>query len=542
MGKKKSRRKTKGKSEKEEEDFDVGDEEAQLKTKFGTIGEDDDDFYEDEVDKFHKDEDKILLDKAGGKLIDDDDSEAEEGVKEVLKFDEDSDDDDDESDEEMSQMIKIQMNRLKRQGKGLELESEDDEEEDEEEDEKKKQKDDKAGTWGGTKSSAYYGADHVESDESDDEETEDAQRLEYEEAMLIQKRIESKFDEDDFGLDLLQTATTTPSTTAAGDGRRLQPKDDATIHADLSQLSKTEKVALLKKESPEFLGLVKDYRDKLIELRDRVQPLFDLVREGKIPSTTSGGAADFVRLKYKTLAGYCVNLSFYLMLKAKKASVVDHPVVKRLLQYKRTMLELEPLDEKLGGEIDRILKMVSEGKDLRPKATAAAAVDPAMSVEEGTMDEGDGSYDDDDDDDDSPVGTEADDDDEFPDELPSNGGRGGGKKRKKATSDAPQHSIRDDVEAKLKKMKKLKTSDLNDETTEADEDKRKATKEMEKNRGLTPHKRKDLKNPRVRLREKYRKAKIRRKGAVRDQRFEAGNYGGEASGIRAGLKKGIKIL
>ena len=86
----------------------------------------------------------------GGKLIDDDDSDAE-GVKEVLKFDEDSDDDDDDdSDEEMSQMIKIQMNRLKRQGKGLELESEGEEEE-EEEDEKKKPKDDKAGTWGGTK-------------------------------------------------------------------------------------------------------------------------------------------------------------------------------------------------------------------------------------------------------------------------------------------------------------------------------------------------------------------------------------------------------
>jgi len=541
MAKKKSRRKTKGKSEKEEEDFDVGDEEAELKTKFGSIGEDDDDFYEDEVDKFHKDEDKILLDKAGGKLIDDDDSDAE-GVKEVLKFDEDSDDDDDDdSDEEMSQMIKIQMNRLKRQGKGLELESEGEEEE-EEEDEKKKPKDDKAGTWGGTKSSAYYGADHLESDESDDEETEDAQRLEYEEAMLIQKRIESKFDEDDFGLDLLQT--TTPAA-AAGDDRRPQPKDDATILADLSRLSKSEKLALLKKESPEFLGLVKDYRDKLIELRDRVQPLFDLVREGKIPST-SGGAADFVRLKYKTLAGYCVNLSFYLMLKAKKVSVVDHPVVKRLLQYKRTMLELEPLDEKLGGEIDRILKMVSEGKELRPKA-ASVAVEPEMADKVGMIDEEDESDDDedddDDDDDDGPVGSDADDDDdddEVPDELPSNGGRGG-KKRKKATSDAVQHSIRDDVEAKLKKMKKLKTSDLNDDETEA-EDKRKATKEMEKNRGLTPHKRKDLKNPRVRLREKYRKAKIRRKGAVRDQRFEAGNYGGEASGIRAGLKKGIKIL
>ena len=36
-----------------------------MKTKYGTIGEEDDDFYEDEVDKFHKNEDKILLDKAG---------------------------------------------------------------------------------------------------------------------------------------------------------------------------------------------------------------------------------------------------------------------------------------------------------------------------------------------------------------------------------------------------------------------------------------------------------------------------------------------
>merc|ERR1719334_2839855 len=101
-------------------------------------------------------------------------------------------------------MIKIQMNRLKRQGQGLEFDDDEDEDDDDEEEEKdgaktKKKIDDKAGTWGGTKSSAYYGADHMESDESDDEETEDAQKLEYEEAMLIQKRIASKFDDDDFG-------------------------------------------------------------------------------------------------------------------------------------------------------------------------------------------------------------------------------------------------------------------------------------------------------------------------------------------------------
>ena len=66
MGKKRSRKgKAKAGSGQETEDSDLGDEDADLKTKYGTIGEEDDDFYEDEVDKFHNNEDKILLDKAG---------------------------------------------------------------------------------------------------------------------------------------------------------------------------------------------------------------------------------------------------------------------------------------------------------------------------------------------------------------------------------------------------------------------------------------------------------------------------------------------
>lgn len=37
---------------------------------------------------------------------------------------------------------------------------------------------------------------------------------------------------------------------------------------------------------------------------------------------------------------------------------------------------------------------------------------------------------------------------------------------------------------------------------------------MAKNKGLTPHRKKELRNPRVKHRNKYRKATIRRKGAV----------------------------
>lgn len=39
---------------------------------------------------------------------------------------------------------------------------------------------------------------------------------------------------------------------------------------------------------------------------------------------------------------------------------------------------------------------------------------------------------------------------------------------------------------------------------------------MAKNKGLTPHRKKEQRNPRVKHRMKYRKAVIRRKGAVRE--------------------------
>jgi len=50
---------------------------------------------------------------------------------------------------------------------------------------------------------------------------------------------------------------------------------------------------------------------------------------------------------------------------------------------------------------------------------------------------------------------------------------------------------------------------INEEKT-----KRSITYQMAKNRGLTPYRKKELRNPRVKHRNKYRKAKIRRKGAV----------------------------
>lgn len=63
-----------------------------------------------------------------------------------------------------------------------------------------------------------------------------------------------------------------------------------------------------------------------------------------------------------------------------------------------------------------------------------------------------------------------------------------------------------------------------------------------KNRGLVAHKAKINRNPRVKHREKYRKAVRNRKGAVREIRQDEGHkYGGEGTGIKSGISRSRKL-
>ena len=70
------------------------------------------------------------------------------------------------------------------------------------------------------------------------------------------------------------------------------------------------------------------------------------------------------------------------------------------------------------------------------------------------------------------------------------------------------------------------------------EGERSLSKAIMKNRGLVAHKNKLNRNPRVKKREQYRKALIRRKGAVREVRTEEGHkYGGESTGIKVSITR-----
>eukprot|EP00958_Prasinococcus_capsulatus_P028386 scaffold6685_cov202-Prasinococcus_capsulatus_cf.AAC.12 len=75
------------------------------------------------------------------------------------------------------------------------------------------------------------------------------------------------------------------------------------------------------------------------------------------------------------------------------------------------------------------------------------------------------------------------------------------------------------------------------EDAEPEDGRRDIPRDIMKNRGLTPHHRKDLKNPRKHARVKHNKAVKRRKGQVQDIAGGTAGYGGEATGIKGNLSR-----
>ena len=74
-------------------------------------------------------------------------------------------------------------------------------------------------------------------------------------------------------------------------------------------------------------------------------------------------------------------------------------------------------------------------------------------------------------------------------------------------------------------------------------ERRPASYEIIKNKGLTPHRAKANRNPRVKKREMFDKKVKARKGQVQDViKGMAGSYGGESTGIKANLSRSRKIV
>ncbi|XP_013807056.2 something about silencing protein 10 [Apteryx mantelli] len=368
-------------------------------------------------------------------------------------------------------------------------------------------------SWGQRKQLYYdtdYGSDARAKAKRNRQEVDAEEEEEEEEAQVIQRRLVQDLGEDDYGLDVIQDYL-------AEQRKAHQADKGQKIAKDFQALSKKEQLKLLKQESPELLQLIEDFEVKLMELKDELHPLLQMIKNGTIPQ---GKGSRYLQTKYHLYLNYCANISFYLVLKSKRMPVHSHPVIERLVAYRNIINDLAVVDQKLSSEVRLLLKKYYDKKEDRPREQKKFAVLLPQAANKNK-----------------------------PKLAPafSNG-------RLNAEGLADESDLDEEaalqyykmMEEKLK-LKRKRTEDLDtleEELVQEEEDpnkKRGVTYQMIKNKGLTPRRKKIDRNPRVKHREKFRRAKIRRKGQVREVRRELHRYAGELSGIRAGVKKSRKL-
>jgi U3 small nucleolar RNA-associated protein 3 len=120
---------------------------------------------------------------------------------------------------------------------------------------------------------------------------------------------------------------------------------------DVSRLSDSQRLALLKTQSPELLAMVAELRERVRELREDVAPLRALASlaaaEGDDDDGAQADLVDYLEAKEQLLLTYATNVMFYLHMKASGASVRAHPVMRQLLELRYAIERMQHLDKKM---------------------------------------------------------------------------------------------------------------------------------------------------------------------------------------------------
>ncbi|KAK6629717.1 hypothetical protein RUM43_003535 [Polyplax serrata] len=356
----------------------------------------------------------------------------------------------------------------------------------------------------GKKKKSFYNTDFVDQDYDgiyQDEEAEIAE-LEEEEAKNIQKRLAQQLAEADFTITEAVTLAETVEST----------EKNELIKSDLTKLTKRQKLDLVKKESPEFFVLIQDFKEKMEEA-NKILPIINYF---KAQVKESFSALDYLQTRLTIILNYCTNVSFYLYLKARRIPVKNHPILKSLFRYRQLLQQMDEVDQNvMKPQVDNIADLIKSGKEIQLDDTVVTKKAPLKLLTEKQH---------------------------LRDLLKV-------KKelmKKQKEEEAEENEGEEEGALRLSEMDLIEDDEDEEEEQEKtvpkdQTEKRAITYEMAKNKGLTPKRKKELRNPRVKNRRKYEKAKIRRKGQVRTPRVEIPVYGGEASGIKTQLTKSIKF-
>lgn len=127
------------------------------------------------------------------------------------------------------------------------------------------------------------------------------------------------------------------------------------LQRDLAALPESQRKALLKKEAPELVPLLEDFKAKLRSLR-QLAPLLS----PKVFRLLPASGASYLESKASLLLNTLANLSFYLLVRAEGGDVRAHPVVSQLVWLRELHEQLAPLDKRLGSKVAKALEQASE--------------------------------------------------------------------------------------------------------------------------------------------------------------------------------------
>ncbi|XP_065675938.1 something about silencing protein 10-like isoform X2 [Hydra vulgaris] len=463
----------------------------------------DQEYIYNKVDEFHLSKDKIMLDPSQ----DYDESDEQESDEEVLAIDSE------ESEEEEINNADEALNDKKDDDSedysdvdNDDISDDDDDNEDDDDDDDDSNSEDgipSSKAWGKSKK-AYYDTDIHEEDLLSDEEAQEAAAEEEKEALLLQKQMAERLGSEDFYKCDVENIENDQSSDAV---------TESNVITDYSKLSKREKLEILSKQSPELLPLIEEYKDMLNELKSKYHPLLLMSQKGCIESKQ---VRLFVEMKHHILTNYCLNIAFYMALKSSKTFLKGHPVFNALVQHKELLSKLYPVEKDLASQIATLISQYQTG-EWESISTVEEVDDNSQELKKKKKE----------------------------------------KKSKKLSKMKQSNASLDNIdpleyynmvkeqaenEKRLKLSKNQNDEPADKEDEELDEEaKRKITYEMSKNKGLIRKRRKELKNPRVKHRMKFKKAVIKHKGQVREVKKEINRYGGEITGIKSSLARSTKI-
>ncbi|RZF47490.1 hypothetical protein LSTR_LSTR007417 [Laodelphax striatellus] len=477
------------------------------------------DYEPTDSDDDYDDNEKLLLDRAKkGKSFagesdddDDDDSDNEEGVLDVYSS----------SDEEEK--------HAKQNKKGIDDSDIEGMEDDDDLPDVK--------AWGKRKKNYYHNDYSVDDSVGFSKEAEEEQALmEEKEARTLQMRLASQMED----VDLLGAISKSDKSKSKEDASSEESDEEAfniedeMIKQDLSKLTKREKLALLQKQSPEFLGLVGDFKERLKFVIDILMPVSKLINCGHISRDTP--ASRFVSMKNAVSLNYCINLIFYLLLKRKGIDIKGHPVTERILAFRKTLEQLDHLEnEEILDQLKQIVEVHQSVDDLNSCTCKFGSKEPVKQKKMLKLLS-------------KTANIETSNKRTLPQDNEVNN-----KKKVRFEGDEEESPFAKNLKAKKKKKEEYQEEEEEEEGGEElgeepsfgegdlEDGKRAITYEMAKNKGLTPRRKKELRNPRVKNRNKYRKALIRRKGQVRNVVTESSKYRGEVFGIKASVIKSKKL-